>query len=158
MIPFFYWTFVVILLLLAILFILAFTVRVKINPLMIKVTVFHIPVFIAKGKKLYAKIAKAESKMTSKPAMHPLYFHLLSYLHIDRICITQTLTGRKDIEAILYGICEIIKAYTDEKILTVCIKEGDSNTELYLQVHFYVGVILGNYICIRRQIHAKSHS
>ncbi len=158
MIPFLYWTFVVILLLLTFLFILAFTVRVKLNPLQMKVTLFHIPILVLKGEKLYNKMVKTEQKIEKKPPLNPLYLHLFSYLHIDQICITQTMRGRKDIEAIFYGIQEIMKSYIGENQFTIRVTEGDANTQLYLRFHFYLGVIIGNFLCIRRQIHAKSHS
>lgn len=158
MIPFLYWTFVVILLLLTILFILAFTVRVKLSPLTMKVTLFHIPILILKEEKLYRKMVKTEQKIEKKPPLNPLYLHLLSYLHIDRICITQSMEGRKDIEAIFYGVQEIMKSYIDEKRFSIRMKKGNANTQVYVRFHFYLGVILGNFLCIRRQIHAKSHS
>ncbi len=66
--------------------------------------------------------------------------------------------GRKDIEAIFYGIQEIMKSYIGENQFTIRVTEGDANTQLYLRFHFYLGVIIGNFLCIRRQIHAKSHS
>lgn len=158
MIPFLYWTFVAILLLLTFLFILAFTVRVKLSPLMMKVTLFHIPILILKEEKLYNKMVKTEQKIEKKPPLNPLYLHLLSYLHVDQIRIIQSIRGRKDIEAIFYGIQEIMKSYVDEKRFTVQIVEGNANTEICFRFHFYLGVILGNFLCIRRQIHAKSHS
>ena len=159
MIPILYWISLILLLILTLLFAIDFSIRIRVDPLSLRIYLFHIRIISLKGEKLYQKIAKMEKKAEGKPPPSLLYIHLMDYLHIDRIEIRQSIQGRYDLYAILYGISEFIASTPWSKKVIFQVQTGAWDTVVDVRFHFQLGIIIGNYLCLRRQAHAKkSHT
>lgn len=153
MIPFFFCLLLITLCLLVILFAIAMTLRIEITPLHLYISLFHIPILRLKEKKLYLKIINLEKKSRNKPHPSKAYLSLLSFIHLDYLYIRQSVDKRNDLQAILYGLDNLLYYTFSDKKIQVSVDDNEWNTCLKIKVHFYLGTLILNYFLIRRRIH-----
>lgn len=120
----------------------------------VQVYLFKIKLFSLSDDKLINKIIDSEMKMMEeKESKNSLYLHLFKYIHLNEIVIEQGIKYRYDLLAVLYGIKEIVQSLDCDNLIRINLSSKYNNTKIKITIKFYLGIVLINYLLLRRQIH-----
>ncbi len=149
-----YFTVFAILLLILILFVINIRCTIIISVNKVHIYLFRIKIYSLCEEKLSDKIIDSEMKMMEqKKSKSSLYLHLFKYIHLNRIIIEQGIKQRFDFLAVLYGIKEIIQSLDYKNLIKINLSSKFDNTKIRINLKFYLGIVLINYLLLRRQIH-----
>lgn len=146
-----YFVLVVILLFLFLLFGVATSIQIHLTPLSFRVSLFHIPVFYVKEKRMYRLLLTAIEKSLAKEEHTEIaYLPLKDYIHIDKLILFIDDTERKDIKVIR----RILNAFLTQIDSCIRIQKETKNRDfaLFISFHFFVGTFFLNYLHIRKEI------
>lgn len=87
------------------------------------------------------------------------YLSLIHYIHLDYFIINQGCYSHDEIYAILCGVKYIIEGIDYQKKIKIKISNKYLNTILDCKINFYVGIVLVNFLILRRTINeSKKYS
>lgn len=120
----------------------------------VQLYLFKIKILSLSDDKLINKIIDSEVKMMKeKESKNSLYLHLFKYIHLNKIVIDQGIKYRYDFLAVLYGIKEIVQSLDCDNLIRINLSSKYNNTKIKISIKFYLGIVLINYLLLRRQIH-----
>lgn len=149
-----YFIILFILLLILMLFVISVRCTIVASINKVQVYIFKIKIYSLCNEKLFKTIIDSEVKMMKeKGTQNSLYLHLFKYIHLNKIIIEQGIKFRYDLLSVLYGLKEIIQSLDYNHLLNIKLSSKCDNTKVIVSFRFYLGIVLINFLLLRRQIH-----